>query len=191
MFWLPSVVLCPLYIPVCLSWLSRRALCWMLALTSRRNSRAALSTTFRCHANYQGLASLPETLLRFSGDCTVVDPHANVTIKRVMSQNILDSSKAIDRVHHITLLMDIPRRVYKQDLPGLVGGPYRPLSDLVSSSVTYTDPAFPNLEFHRWKAMDKASYFMPAYKPRVRGKSPSDDYYRQFLVVICNLELFP
>lgn len=55
-----------------------------------------------------------------------------------------------------------------QDLPGLTGGCNRGLSALVSDAVTYTDPAFPNLEFHRRAAMDRAGYFMPGYKPRVR-----------------------
>lgn len=54
-----------------------------------------------------------------------------------------------------------------QDLPGLVGGEYRGLSALISEMVTFTDPAFHNLEFHRRMAMDNAGYFMPGYKPTV------------------------
>ncbi|CAN0500456.1 unnamed protein product, partial [Ectocarpus sp. 8 AP-2014] len=54
-----------------------------------------------------------------------------------------------------------------KDLPGLVGGDKRGLSRLVSDTVSYIDPAFPNLEFHRRAAMDRAGYFMPGYKPQV------------------------
>lgn len=54
-----------------------------------------------------------------------------------------------------------------QDLPGLIGGDSRELSRLVSDTVSYIDPAFPNLEFHRRAAMDTAGYFMPGYKPQV------------------------
>lgn len=59
-----------------------------------------------------------------------------------------------------------------QDLPGLTGGSNRGLSALVSEAVTYIDPAFPNLEFHRRAVMDRAGYFMPGYKPRVRAAFP-------------------
>lgn len=48
-----------------------------------------------------------------------------------------------------------------------MGGNARGFGALVSETVTYTDPAFPNLEFHRRAAMDRAGYFMPGYKPRV------------------------
>lgn len=58
-----------------------------------------------------------------------------------------------------------------QDLPGLIGGDSRGLSSLVRDTVSYTDPAFPNLEFHRRAAMDRAGYFMPGYKPQV-GYTP-------------------
>eukprot|EP00903_Cladosiphon_okamuranus_P017074 g15733.t1 len=53
-----------------------------------------------------------------------------------------------------------------KDLPGLVGGGSRELSSLVRDTVSYIDPAFPNLEFHRRAAMDTAGYFMPGYKPQ-------------------------
>lgn len=49
----------------------------------------------------------------------------------------------------------------------MIGGDSRGLSSLVRDTVSYVDPAFPNLEFHRRAAMDKAGYFMPGYKPQV------------------------
>lgn len=61
-------------------------------------------------------------------------------------------------------------RSCSQDLPGLVGGHSGDLSLLVSEAVSYTDPAFPNMEFHRRSAMDKAGYFMPGYK--LKASSP-------------------
>ncbi|CAN0212327.1 unnamed protein product [Ectocarpus sp. 8 AP-2014] len=64
-----------------------------------------------------------------------------------------------------------------KDLPGLVGGDKRGLSRLVSDTVSYIDPAFPNLEFHRRAAMDRAGYFMPGYKPQVISPGPAAGAY--------------
>lgn len=68
--------------------------------------------------------------------------------------------------HLLTRHPDLPLRNV-QDLPGLIGGDSRGLSSLVRDTVSYIDPAFPNLEFHRRAAMDRAGYFMPGYKPQV------------------------
>ncbi|CAM9634537.1 unnamed protein product, partial [Choristocarpus tenellus] len=57
--------------------------------------------------------------------------------------------------------------ILSQDLPGLKGKDGSALSELVSGTVSYLDPAFPHLEFYRRKAMDQADYFMPGYKPQV------------------------
>ncbi|CAB1119661.1 unnamed protein product [Ectocarpus sp. CCAP 1310/34] len=65
----------------------------------------------------------------------------------------------------------------RKDLPGLVGGDKRGLSRLVSDTVSYINPAFPNLEFYRRAAMDRAGYFMPGYKPQGISPGPAAGAY--------------
>ncbi|CAM9910370.1 unnamed protein product, partial [Scytosiphon promiscuus] len=66
---------------------------------------------------------------------------------------------------------------HMKDLPGLSGGDDIGLSKLVSAHVTFMDPAFPNLEFHRRAGMDRAGYFMPGYKPQVNSPGPAAGAY--------------
>eukprot|EP00752_Nemacystus_decipiens_P001444 g1421.t1 len=67
-----------------------------------------------------------------------------------------------------------------KDLPGLIGGDSRGFSSLVRDTVSYIDPAFPNLEFHRRAVMDRAGYFMPGYKPQgENGRTSASDQQQQ------------